>query len=264
MDLQQLQAFADAATEAARLGGEELVSRMGTAAVSQKGPRDLVTEADFASQRVIHDLLIRRFPDHQFLGEESTEGADGDFQDGFCWIVDPLDGTTNYVHQLPSFSVSIGLYDQGEPLVGVVWDPILKEMFVAQNGQGASLNDQPIGVSHREHLEDAMVVISLSKAPSRKDTQTEILMRLLETAGSVRRLGSAALNFCYVAMGRIDCYWGNGLKPWDVAAGSLIAKEAGAVLSQSDGQPFRVHSSRFVCSANDSIEEQILELVQSG
>lgn len=264
MDATTLQTFANAAQQAARLGGEELVSRMGTARVSKKGPRDFVTEADLASQKVIHHHLLQAFPEHQFLGEESTDDSSGDVQNGFCWIVDPLDGTTNYVHQLPSFSVSIGLYFDGAPLVGVVWDPILKEMFVGSKGHGATRNGEPIQVSSCEAMEESMVVISLNKSPTRNDHQIETLLRLLEQAGSIRRLGSAALNFCYVAMGRIDTYWGNGLKPWDIAAGALIAQEAGATLLESDGRPFQLNSDRFVCSATPKLAEQVVELIASG
>ena len=150
LDTLPLQSFLQAATEAAKIGGQELVSRMGTAKVREKGKRDFVTEADLASQKAIGLHLGNAFPDHRFLGEEDDPALDNsvmpknDSESPFCWVVDPLDGTTNYVHQLPSFSVSIGLLYLGQPIVGVVWDPILEDMYQATHGGGATRNGQPI------------------------------------------------------------------------------------------------------------------------
>lgn len=260
MNAEQLQTFASEASQAAKLGGQQLLQFMGKISVTLKGPRDLVTEADFASQKVIREHLLGCFPDHQFLGEESTGEEQGSFEEGYCWIVDPLDGTTNFVHQLPSFSVSIGLYHEGQPIVGVVWDPILEEMFVGIAGQGATLNGKPIGVSKCDQASDAMVVISLRKGVGRADDQINSFLTMLETVGTIRRLGSAALNLCYVAMGRVDTYWANGLQPWDMAAGALIAAEAGASIQTRDGE-FSMESREFVCASCDELAEQIMAML---
>lgn len=261
-----LSSLATAAQEAARLGGDELLKWLGVAKVQEKGPRDFVTDADFASQQVISEFLLGRFPEHRFLGEEDEPNSDGlptdsvagDGMNPFCWIVDPLDGTTNFVHQLPSFSVSIGLQYQGQSIVGVVWDPILQEMFVGIRGQGASMNGEPIRNSGCTSIADAMIVISFIKGVTRKDEQIGQFLNLLETAGTIRRLGSAALNLSYVAMGRVDGYWAQGLKAWDTAAGALIATEAGATIKQLDGRPFETNTSRFVCASSDALYEEIV------
>lgn len=267
LSAEYLASLATAAQEAAKLGGDELLKWLGVAKVQEKGPRDFVTDADFASQQVISEFLLGQFPGHRFLGEEDephsdglpADSADGDDMNPFCWIVDPLDGTTNFVHQLPSFSVSIGLQYRGQPLVGVVWDPVMQEMFVGVRGQGASLNGEPIRNSGCVAIADAMIVISFIKGVTRKDEQIGQFLNLLETAGTIRRLGSAALNLSYVAMGRVDGYWAQGLKAWDTAAGALIATEAGAVIKQLNGLPFETDTSRFVCASSEALHGQIVE-----
>ena len=263
VDTLPLQSFLEAATEAAQIGGQELVSRMGTAKVREKGKRDFVTEADLASQKAIGLHLENAFPEHRFLGEEDDPALNhsvlpkNDSESPFCWVVDPLDGTTNYVHQLPSFSVSIGLLYLGQPIVAVVWDPILKELYQATLGGGATRNGQSISVSNCDSIERAMVIISLAKGVTRADAQVQQLIELLETAGTIRRLGSAALNLCYVASGCSDSYWANNLKVWDVAAGYLIAAEAGAVLKQQSGEPVDLLKPDLICCATEKLFGQL-------
>ena len=263
IDTLPLQSFLQAATEAAKIGGEELVSRMGTAKVREKGKRDFVTEADLASQKAIGLHLANAFPEHRFLGEEDDPALGhsvmpkDDSESPFCWVVDPLDGTTNFVHQLPSFSVSIGLLYLGQPIAAVVWDPILKELFQATLGGGSMRNGQPISVSDCDSIERAMVIISLAKGVTRADPQVQQFIELLETAGTIRRLGSAALNLCYVALGCSDSYWANNLKVWDVAAGYLIAAEAGAVLKQLSGEPVDLLKPDLICCATEKLFDQL-------
>ena len=263
VDSLPLQSFLTAATEAAQIGGQELVSRMGTAKVREKGKRDFVTEADLASQKAIGLHLQNAFPEHRFLGEEDDPALNhsvlpkDDTESPFCWVVDPLDGTTNYVHQLPSFSVSIGLLYLGQPIVAVVWDPILKDLYQATLGGGATRNGQPISVSNCESIDRAMVIISLAKGVTRADAQVQQLIELLETAGTIRRLGSAALNLCYVASGCSDSYWANNLKVWDVAAGYLIAAEAGAVLKQQSGESVNLLKPDLICCATEKLFDQL-------
>ena len=263
VDILPLQSFLAAATEAAQIGGQELVDRMGTAKVREKGNRDFVTEADLASQKAINLHLEAAFPDHRFLGEEDDPALNNsvlpknESESPFCWVVDPLDGTTNYVHQLPSFSVSIGLLYLGQPIVAVVWDPILKDMHRATLGGGSTRNGEPISNSGCDAIDRAMVIISFAKGVTREDDQIHQFLELLETAGTIRRLGSAALNLCYVASGCSDSYWANNLKVWDVAAGCLIATEAGAVIKQLSGEPLDLLKPDFVCSATEKLFDQL-------
>lgn len=263
LDSLPLEAFLQAATEAAKIGGQELVSRMGTAKVREKGKRDFVTEADLASQKAIGVHLAGAFHEHRFLGEEDDPALNNsvmpkdDSESPFCWVVDPLDGTTNFVHQLPSFSVSIGLLYLGQPIAAVVWDPILEDLYQATLGGGATRNGQPIINSGCDAIDRAMVIISFAKGVTRKDAQVQQFLDLLETAGTIRRLGSAALNLCYVAAGCSDSYWANNLKVWDVAAGYLIATEAGAVIKQLSGQPVDLLKPDMLCCATEKLFDQL-------
>ncbi len=257
LDTFPLAEYQQVACEAAQLGGVELMQRLGDVKVHKKGPRDLVTEADFASQRVIADLVQSRFPSHGFIGEESTvELGTQSVESDFCWIVDPLDGTTNYVHQLPSFSVSVALQYRGHSIVGAVWDPVLEQMYSATLGAGAFCNQQAIQVSKCRQLKESLFVISLARGARRTDPQLKQFLNLLESAGSIRRLGSAALNLCYVGRGWIDGYWAKQLSAWDVAAGSLIATEAGATIQCIDGRPFTVNEPEFVASCSVDLLQQ--------
>jgi myo-inositol-1(or 4)-monophosphatase len=262
--------FLSVATEAAKTGGAELLRMMGTAAVREKGKRDFVTEADLASQQAIEKMLTDAFPDHRFLGEEDDPALNksvmpqNDSESPYCWVVDPLDGTTNFVHQLPSFSVSIGLLHNGVSVVGVVWDPVLEELYHATAGGGAFKNGQPISVSDCDQIDRAMVIISFAKGVGREDQQVQQFLNLLEQAGTIRRLGSAALNLCYVASGCSDSYWANNLKVWDIAAGSLIAVEAGATIKKLDGQPLDLMKPNFFCAANETLFQQGQEVLAVG
>lgn len=263
-----LDEFLQVAAAAAKIGGQELLDRMGTAKVREKGNRDFVTEADLASQRAIELHLTAAFPSHRFLGEEDDPKSANPVMpqspedSPFCWVVDPLDGTTNYVHQMPSFSVSIGLLYNGKPMVGVVWDPVMEELYEAVLGGGATLNGQSIVASGCEAIEKAMVIISFAKGVSRQDEQVLQFLNLLENAGTIRRLGSAALNLSYVASGRSDGYWANNLKVWDVAAGILIATEAGAVIRQLSGDPVDLMKPDLVCVSTAVLFDQLQETLK--
>ena len=259
---QELNEFCQAACEAARLGGEVLLKWLGKASPQKKGFRDWVTKADFESQEVIRDFLAREFPDHRFIGEEDLPGESLLVSpDDYCWIVDPLDGTTNYVHQLRSFAVSIGLRRGEQTAVGCVLDPILDETFAAMLGQGATLNGQAIKTSGANEIGDSLFVFSLGRGCERDDPQVIRFLNILEEAGSIRRLGSAALNLCYVACGRTDAYWATELKKWDVAAGWLIAKEAGATIEDFTGRPLDIEKPFFCAAATDALFEQAKPLL---
>lgn len=231
----EIRKFIEASQVAAKLGGDRLVEMMGTAKVSEKAPKDLVTEADLASQVAIENYLLNQFPDHILVGEEDTKNSGSLDNDKMCWIVDPLDGTMNYVHQLRSFSVSIALRYQGELIVGTVYDPLLDECFSAGKGIGATLNGEPIHTSTCVAPNEALIVCSFSSSVDRHHPEVERFLRVLGNTASIRRLGSAALNLSYVACGRTDAYWATGLKCWDVAAGFLILQEAGGTLNCIEG-----------------------------
>lgn len=246
----------DAATQAGRI----LVDHLGKVSVKEKNPRDLVTEADLASQVKIEKIIRNRFPDHQFVGEEGqterfTPGK------GFAWIVDPLDGTTNFVHQLRSFSVSIALIHNGEPIVGVVHDPLLNECFYAVKNKGAFLNGQAINVSTCQTLHDAMVVTGFSTSVTKNSIEAKRFMEMLGQAQTIRRLGSAALNLCFLGCGRVDAYWASGLNAWDIAAGLVILKESGGFLRAIEGE-FDLFEPNFIASATQELGEEIFAILE--
>ena len=259
---QELDEFCRAACEAAQLGGQVLMKWLGKTSPQKKGFRDWVTQADFESQQVIQNFLANEFPDHRFIGEEDMPGTSEPISaEDYCWIVDPLDGTTNYVHQLRSFAVSIGLCRGKQTVVGCVLDPVLDETYAAISGQGATLNGQPIKTSGSDEIGDSIFVFSLGRGCKRDDPQVIRFLNILEEAGSIRRLGSAALNLCYVACGRTDAYWATELKKWDVAAGWLIAKEAGATIEDFTGKPLDLEKPFFCAAASEALFEQAKPLL---
>ncbi len=269
-DRQLLQQCGRASQRAARLGGQVLMEMLGQAESWQKGPGDWVTQADFKSQQLIRRELLQEFPHHDFLGEEvdgEINVSDKRQPADFCWIVDPLDGTTNFVHQLRSFSVSVGLLYRNprdgteQLLAGTVFDPTTNECFSAIVGQGATLNDGPIRVSQCTTLSKALMVHSMNSRVQRQDPQITRLLNVMATAATVRRLGSAALNLCFVACGRMDAYWATNLSAWDVAAGWLIASEAGAVVADFDNQPLQLMHPKFCCAATTHLFAELQPLL---
>ncbi len=234
--------FLTVCEQAARAGAAVLIQMRRGFRVREKGPRDLVTEADTASQAAIRSVLLDAFPDHGFLGEETLpdggakeSGAPGGPAAEYRWVVDPLDGTVNYVHQLPGYAVSVALERAGEPVVGAVLDPIIDECFTARAGGGAFLNGEPIRVGDCTLLDQALVAVSFSSNVPRGSPEIARFVEALHACQSLRRMGSAALNLCYVASGRLDAYFATSLKRWDAAAGVLIVREAGGVVSDLAG-----------------------------
>ncbi len=258
--------------EAARAAGRVLMDWRGQFSVRAKGPKDLVTEADEAAQKVIRDILLGAFPNHQFVGEEDDDaensmnrGAEngkapaGDTS--YRWIVDPLDGTINYVHDLPSYAVSIGLEREGELLVGVVYNPLLEECFSAVSGQGAYMNGDKLTTSGCTTAYDALVAASLPAGIEGDCVEMRRFVEVSHSCQSIRRLGSAALNLCYVACGRLDGYFASSVKPWDVAAGVLIIREAGGVVSSLHGGTFDIARPKFTCAATGTLHTALLEML---
>lgn len=248
--------------EAARLGGEVLLDWAGRFKVREKGPADLVTEADLASQNAIRALLAERFIDHEFLGEEDAPATDVIAErlrgDRPVWIVDPLDGTTNYAHGDPHFCVSVAVVEDNAIQAGAVLKPLTNECFTAQRGAGAMLNGQPIRVSDIEDLRQALVGVSFPPQFRRDSVEVDDLFRVMEATQAVRRSGSAALNLCYVAAGRYDAYWATKTNAWDVAAGCLIVEEAGGVVAALDGSTFDLAAPWPLAAATPALGRQLV------
>ncbi|MEN9227338.1 MAG: inositol monophosphatase family protein [Gloeomargarita sp. GMQP_bins_120] len=242
--------YLDIATEAAWAGAAVLQSYWGKISeIAEKGRSgDLVTAADQESEKAILAVLDRHFPTHTILAEESGWQR-GQTQAEFLWAVDPLDGTTNFAHQYPLYSVSVGLLFQGEPVVGVVVDPLRQELFRAAQGLGATRNRQPMQVSRTHSLERSLLVTGF--AYDRRETPDNNyaeFCHLTHRCQGVRRGGSAALDLAYVACGRLDGYWERGLSPWDIAAGIVLVREAGGLVTAYDGSPVDVFSGRLLAT----------------
>jgi myo-inositol-1(or 4)-monophosphatase len=208
--------------------------------VEHKGTIDIVTDADRASETLIAEAIRSRFPDHQLLAEEGATGA-GSSTSGYRWIVDPLDGTTNFAHRYPHFCTSIALECHDEILVGAVYDPMRDEMFEAAAGGGARLNGRPISVATQTELIAALVATGFPYDLGSRGQSMRLWNRLNNKTQGCRRDGAAALNICYVAAGRLDGYWERPVQPWDKTAACLIASEAGATVTGLTGTPFDVN-----------------------
>ena len=251
------------AVETALAAGAVLRERLSLdRTIDFKGAIDLVTDADRASEELVEAAIIGRFPDHRFVGEE-TSFLSGDVPAGseqYSWLVDPLDGTTNYAHRYPHFAVSIALEHAGQVILGVVYDPMRNELFAAERGGGATLNGAPIAVSRIDKLERALLGTGFAYSAEERRENARIWNGFLTLAQGVRRDGSAALNLCYVACGRLDGFWERPLNAWDLAAGSLLVEEAGGVISGYDGTPFGPYRREIICS-NGLIQQELSEQV---
>jgi myo-inositol-1(or 4)-monophosphatase len=258
--------FLKAAVEAAGLAGEVLLNFRHKFSMREKAPRDLVTDADVAAQQTIERYFKNKFPDHAFLGEESTaEVRQAAIESGkLLWVVDPLDGTANYVHGLSMYAVSIALVRGSEVQVGVVHDPNSGCMFTATKDGPALNKGQPIRASSCTALNYAMVAASFPAGVRREDPEVEQFLRVLVKGQSVRRLGSAALNLCYVAQGSLDAYWASNVQAWDVAAGMLIAQRAGAECHDVSGAAFDLWQPRPLVTATPALAAELLECIHQG
>jgi len=244
MQDQSLKAYLNAATEAAHRAAAVLEEWRERFQIREKARFDLVTDADVASQRTIYDYLHSKFPDHGFLGEEQGEpgcisGASRPGTDSPpTWIVDPIDGTTNYAHDCPFYCVSIGLQIAGELVVGVVFDPVRNEMFRAVKGHGAWLNDRRLQPSRIDRLEQALLATGFPADVRGQERVLEWWRYFSLRTQSLRRTGSTALNIAYVAAGRFDGYWAFDNHVWDVAGAVVLLQEAGGLVTNVDGTPF--------------------------
>jgi myo-inositol-1(or 4)-monophosphatase len=229
--------------------------------IQQKGVIDLVTEFDVRSEEIIISSLKNEFPDHAILAEESgLNTTTSEYQ----WVIDPLDGTTNFAHGIPIFSVTMSLMKNNSPIVGVVYDPLRDEMFSAEAGQGATLNNRPIRVSLQPNLGDAMISTGFPydiRTNPRNNLAQFVQFQLRTQA--VRHLASAALDCAWTAMGRLDGYWEFGTKPWDVGAGALIVREAGGHVTSADGGEDFL-SKETILVSNGLLHEQMLLVLSKG
>ncbi|MFP4037362.1 MAG: inositol monophosphatase family protein [Desulfobacteraceae bacterium] len=248
------------ARKAAGRAGGILAGRAGKAvAVTKKGEIDLRTEADMESQQAVLKILSTEFPRDSILAEESDKQRQGD--SGRTWVVDPLDGTTNFAHGFPFFAVSIALEAEGRPVVGVVLNPESGEEFTAVRGGGAFLNNHPIRVSSTSGLGDALLATGFPyDICERPDEVLSLFRRMIVRARGVRRAGSAALDLCFLAAGRFDGFWEQSLKPWDTAAGVLIAEEAGAVATTYQGGEYTPYH-KTICAANPALHPRMVEVL---
>ena len=218
--------------------------------IEKKGAIDLVTEIDLAVEREFRALVAARFPDHTVLGEEGAAGRVDPVSPSRCrWIIDPIDGTTNYAHGLALFCVSIALEVDGEVVLGVVYDPMAEELFTAERGMGARLNGQPLAVTTCADLGDALLCTGFPYTVREKPGHLiEAFGAFMARSRAVRRLGSAALDLCYVAAGRFDAFYEEALQCWDMAAGALIVAEAGGQVTGTSGEPFTPYAGHVVAS----------------
>lgn len=227
-----------------------------------KGKANLVTKADVASQKAILSLITKNFPDHDYLAEEN--GVKNTSSD-YVWVIDPIDGTTNFAHTFPQSGVSIALFYKGEPVLGGVTNPATGETFLAQKGKGATLNGKKIHVSKTPKLEQSLLVTGF---PYNRFTRMPVLLKrfekFLNSCHDVRRLGSAALDLCWLAAGRTDGYWEDNLNPWDVGAGVLVLQEAGGKVTDYSGKKYKkiAEYGRTLLASNGKIHAQMLKIIR--
>ncbi len=249
------------AIETAREAGQLLLEKFGRKLdISKKGDINLVTEADLASEKLIIERIRSHHPKHAILAEESG-AAVLDGTSVWKWIVDPLDGTTNFAHGYPCWCVTLALEHAGEIVVGVTFDPTRNEIFAAERGNGATLNNKPIRVSATEDLGDALLVTGFPYDIKFREKFARNLTELLLSSRGVRRDGSAAIDMAYVACGRFDGFWEEGLSPWDVAAGLLLIEEAGGQVSYYDGSKFSIYAPP-ICASNGLIHKQMTAILE--
>ncbi len=234
--------------------------------VARKGPKDYVTEVDRAVEEAVIDILRTAYPDHAFLGEETgshpaQNGASGD-QAEYQWIIDPLDGTTNFIHGFPVYAVSIALAQRGQVTQAVIYDPARNEMFTASRGGGAFLNDRRMRVSGQTRFHDALISAHVAGSAGGEALVSSRFASIVSECASSRRLGATVLDLAYVASGRVDGFVGVKLKPWDLAAGSLLVLEAGGLIADFDGEQAWMQSGD-VLAASPKIFTQMLAHIQA-
>ncbi|KKO50872.1 inositol monophosphatase family protein [Paenibacillus sp. DMB20] len=262
------------AINCAAKAGEWIKSRLGTVKQlsTKTSAQDLVTEVDKGAEQMIRKLILTHFPDHAILGEEGVEpgheasakALEAAKNEPYLWIVDPIDGTTNYVHGFPFFSVSIALAYRGEIIVGVIYDPMRDELFIAEKGKGAYVHGNPTRVSGELTLSDSLLATGFPVDPTFNLPQNMAgLQALLPKVRNIRGGGSAALHMAYVAAGRLSGYWEIGLNAWDVAAGVLLVQESGGKVTDTEGRPYDL-SVRNIAASNGAIHQDLLDILSDA
>ncbi len=246
---------------AARAGGQELLAWRGRFQTRKKGIGDLVTDADLASQDIIRRIISAHFPEHAFLGEEQGIETIATHSEEPIWVVDPLDGTTNYVHGYPNFAVSVAIVCGNSVRAGVIYDPVREECFAAGAGLGAWCNGQKLQVSEVATVGEALVAVSLPAYVQRDSADLLDFIEAAQAAQAVRRSGSAALNLAHVANGSLDAFWATHIHPWDVAAGVLLIQEAGGLVTGRNGKPFDLWKPHFLAAAGSQLHAEMLEVL---
>lgn len=251
----------DLAIEAALAAGKVLIENLGKLSADQietKSKNNFVTEIDKLSEKTIINIINSVFPDHCIFAEESGDNKkDSDYR----WLIDPIDGTTNYIHSIPFFCVSIALEYKDEIILGVVYDPVREEMFYAMKGEGAFLNNKKISVSSKEHMSESIVTVGFPyKSHHNIEKYINTLTKIAGSCSNIRKVGSAALDLAYVAAGRFDGYWELDLSQWDIAAGIIIVREAGGMVTDIEGKEGFMETGNIVAS-NKKIHSQILNVL---
>jgi myo-inositol-1(or 4)-monophosphatase len=228
--------------------------------ITAKGPKDFVSEVDRAAEAAIVETLLDAYPDHAILAEEGTaQGRNAEAEN--VWIIDPLDGTTNFLHGFPQYCVSVALAHKGQVTQGVVYDPVRNDLFTATRGRGAFLNDRRIRVSRRAHLRDCLIGTGFPfRDGSYLDTYLRMMKTMIEHTAGLRRPGAAALDLAYVAAGFYDGFWEVGLNPWDVAAGSLLVLEAGGLIGDLAGEGDYLHGGQVIAATPKVFAQMVAAL----
>ncbi len=235
------------------------IGRIETQHISEKEKNDYVTEVDKASEKEIIATIKKSYPDHHIIAEESGTLAGNE---NFTWIIDPLDGTTNYIHQIPHYAISIAFQYKGKLEHGVIFDPIRNELFMASRGEGARLNDRRLRVSNNDNLERAFISTGFPfKNPNQFPIYLKLFEQILPKVGGMRRSGSAALDLAYVAAGRFDAFFELNLKKWDLAAGILMIKEAGGLMSDLQGEEHYFNNGNII-AGNPKMFKSLLQIIR--
>jgi myo-inositol-1(or 4)-monophosphatase len=250
----------EVAAAAAKAGGRILLDWRGRFSVKRKGVNDVVTEADHAAEDAVRQMIERRFPDYDFLGEESVAKPRRSKR---RWIVDPLDGTSNYVHGFPFFCTSVAFESEGRFVAGAIYDPVRNECYSAALGQGADCNGSPLAVSAIDSMDDALICIGFPADLRTFREPVDAFVKFSERSYAVRRLGSAALGTVYVAAGKFDSFWSHKVSPWDVAAAAVIVREAGGQATHFNGSPY-IADAPDLLATNGLLHAAHLELLNGN